>query len=152
VTQVYGGVVGNPCPQIVLGSDGDPQGISCSFKATLSSGGVSQAGGATVQATVIAADSDAVTFAWYLVGGSAASGYSGDITAPGKNPQAYEEPTTIYVGSGTSTPLSGNQTQNTISFTLPTPQQAQSNNYQLRVIVSDPNGGAATAAIGFPMN
>lgn len=151
VTRIYGGTVANPCPQIVLGTDGDPQGISCSFKATLSSGGVAQAGGASVQATVVARDAEPLTFAWYLVGGSAASGYSGDITAPGKNPQAYEEPTTVYVGPGTSTSLGGSQTQNTVSFTLPTPQQAASNNYQLRVVVSDPYGGAATAAIGFPM-
>ena len=90
-----------------------------------------------------------MTFSWYLIGGTSA-GYTGDITAPGLNPQAYEEPTTIYLGSGTSTTVS-NGTQNTINFTLPTPQQAASNNYQLRVIVSDTFGGGATAAVGFPM-
>lgn len=150
VAALYGGSFSNPCPQIVLGADGDPQGITCSFKATLTSAGVAQAGGATVTATVVAQDTETLSFMWYLIGGTSA-GFNGDITAPGLNPQAYEEPTTIFVGTGVSTSLGGNQTSNTITFALPVPKQSGSNNYQLRVIVADTAGGGATAAIGFPM-
>lgn len=150
VAAIYGGNFANACPQIVLGADGDPQGISCSFKATLTSAGVAQAGGSSVTASVIASDANAITFSWYLIGGSSAGSYTGDITLPGLNPQAYEEPTTLYLGSGVSATVT-NGTQNTITFNLPTPQQAASNNYQLRVIVNDSFGGGATAAVGFPM-
>jgi hypothetical protein len=80
-----------------------------------------------------------------LVGGSAV-GFSGDITAQGTNPQAYEQPTTIFLGNGTS--ASGpNGVTNTIIFSVP--QTKFMNNYQLRVIVADPQNGAATASVGF---
>ncbi|HRI44424.1 MAG TPA: hypothetical protein PLL78_07630 [Fimbriimonadaceae bacterium] len=150
VAAIYGGSFPNPCPQIVLGADNDPQGISCSFKATLTGPGVAQAGGAQITATVIAQDSETLSFMWYLIGGTSA-GFNGDITAPGLNPQAYEEPTTYFLGTGVSTPGTGNQVSNTLTVDLPAPKNAASNNYQLRVIVSDPSGGGATAAIGFPM-
>lgn len=152
IAGVYGGSFGGQCPQIVLGDDGDPQGISCNFKATLTSPGLALDGGTSQTASVKASSANALTFAWYLIGGSSGSGYSGDITAPGLNPQAYEQPTTIYLGSGTSTSLGNNVTENTITFNLPTPQQNDQNNYQLRVIVFDQNLAGATAAIGFAMN
>jgi len=150
VAQLYGGSFSNPCPQIVLGTDLDPQGISCSFKATLQSAGTPQAGGSQVSASVTATDAETLTFAWYLIGGTSA-GFSGDITAPGLDPQAYETSTTIYIGAGTPTVNPNGSITNTIDFALPTPQQSGQNNYQLRVIVFDPSGGAATAVVGFPM-
>lgn len=151
VAALYGGSFGSTCPSIVLGADNDPQGITCSFKATLTSAGTPMASGQSgVTASVLATGTQPLTFSWYLIGGSS-SGFSGDITAPGLNPQAYEQSTTIYLGAGVSTPQTGGVTNNTLTFTLPVTQQAGMNNYQLRVIVSDPNGGGATAAIGFPM-
>lgn len=151
VAAQYGGSLSaNACPQIVLPADGDRQGIACSFKATLTQNPTPVAPGAPLTASVIATDADAdpLSFDWYLVGGTAA-GFSGDIDAAQKDPTNYINTTSIRLGGGTSSTANG-QTTNTLDFNARS-TAAAGNNYQLRVIVRDGQGGAATAAVGFPM-
>jgi hypothetical protein len=146
VAALYGGSFGASCPQIVLDTDQDPQGISCAFKATLSSPGKKLAAGQTGVTASVAARSGNLSFRWYLIGGNGADGYSGNIAGPGINPQAYAQPTSLDLGAGSSVAVGSGITRNTITFTVP---KASGNNYQLRAIVSNSTGGAATAAIGF---
>jgi hypothetical protein len=147
IAQVYGGTVGPPGPQIVLGADQDLQGISCTWKATTTSPGQKLVPGQQgVTATVSASSALGLTFQWYLIGGSA-DGFSGDITGAGTNPQSYIAATSFFVGNGSTTQQGQVQT-NTITFTVPNTTHL-TNNYQLRVIVSDPNKKAATAVVGF---
>jgi hypothetical protein len=149
VAAMYGGSLSTlACPQIVLPADGDRQGIDCSFKATLTVNPTPVAQGANLTATVTATSSQSLTFDWYLVGGSSA-GYTGDINAANQNPQDYVSTTTFFLGNGTTTPTAGTYS-NTLTFIAPI-GAAAGNNYQLRVVVRDGQGGAATAAIGFPM-
>lgn len=151
VAAQYGGSLSaNACPQIVLPADGDRQGIACSFKATLTQNPTPVAPGAPLTASVTATDpnGDPLTFDWYLVGGTA-EGFSGNIDAAQKDPTNYINTTSIRLGGGTSSTASG-QTTNTLDFNARSTATA-GNNYQLRVIVRDGQGGAATAAIGFPM-
>lgn len=161
ITQVYGGTApANQCPQIVTPADGDLQGIDCTFKATLTSAGTAVNPGDSLTATVTATDSDQLTFDWYLLGGVSVTGSGGGITN-GPSINTYKawgvastnEPviTSSLIGNGTTTDLGNNQQKNTITFTLD-PNTTQGNNYQLRVIVRDGSGGAATAAIGFQVS
>lgn len=150
IAAIYGGRTGSQVPQIVLGADGDPQGITCTWKATLKSPGQKLAAGqSNVTASVMASSSQSLTFNWYLVGGNGADGYSGNIAGPGTNPQAYGQPTTIFLGNGTSAAQGKGVTQNTITFKVPS--ATTKNNYQLRVIVVDPRGGAATSSVAFAL-
>jgi hypothetical protein len=150
VADLYGGSFGgNRPPQIVLPPDNDPQGIAASFKATLNSSPGGVAPGQQLTASVTATDTDPLSFDWYLVGGTAA-GFSGDINGAQKDPTNYINTTTVRLGSGTSQPAAAGGTQSTITFNAPA-QAAPGNNYQLRVVVRDGQGGAATASIGFPM-
>lgn len=161
VAQMYGGTLSAPhCPEIVLGDDNDPQGITCvnstgeSIKAGPASQAIPMDGGAKVIASVRVKDSDNLTFSWYLVGGSNTSA-SGDITGPGQDPQYYCPSTTALIGGSQ---LAGSQEQkksngittSTVTFNLPVPKQA-GNNYQLRVVVSDTTNSAATAAVAIRM-
>ncbi len=149
VAAMYGGSLSTQaCPQIVLPSDGDRQGIECSFKATLTQNPTPVAKGASLTAAVTATSSQSLTFDWYLVGGSA-NGYTGDINASNKIPQDYTSTTTLFLGNGATT-TTGNSHRNSLTFTAPA-GAAAGNNYQLRVVIRDSQGGAATAAIGFPM-
>lgn len=151
VATLYGGQISaNGCPQIVLPADGDRQGIACTFKATLTQNPTPVAPGAALTASVIATDpnGDPLTFDWYLVGGTA-EGFSGNIDGAQKDPTDYINTTTLRLGGGTSVTASG-QTTNTLDFNARS-TAAAGNNYQLRVIVRDGQGGAATASIGFPM-
>jgi hypothetical protein len=149
VADMYGGSLGsNRPPQIVPPSDNDPQGIDCNFKATLTINPTPVAPGAPLTASVVASDSDALTFDWYLVGGTA-TGFTGDINGAQKDPQNFVNTTSVRLGGGTSEPFNG-ATRNTITFSAPS-GAAAGNNYQLRVVARDGQGGAATACIGFPM-
>jgi len=134
VAKLYGGSVSsNPCPQIVLPPDNDPQGLNCSFK------GTSVAAGTSLTASVSATDANPLTYDWYLIGG-APQNFAGNITLPNKNPQNYGATTSQLLSSSAS---------NTVTFNAP---QAPGNNYQLRVIVRDGQGGAATAVVPFGIN
>jgi hypothetical protein len=152
VTQVYGGTVpASGTPQIVV-TDGDPQGIVASFKATLTSPGTTVKAGQSLTASITAADAKTLSFDWYLVGGTAVtSPTSPGITGgPSTDPFAVyglNPATSVLVGHGTTTKMTANQQQNSITFTMP--QVPAGNVYQLRVIIRDSVGGAATAAIGF---
>ena len=157
VTTAYGGTPpSNGCPQIVTPSDGDLQGIDCDFKVTLTSAGKSVKPGDTLTASVTATDSDSLTFDWYLMGGELVTADGGGIT-DGVSINTFKpwgvattnEPliTSSLIGNGTTVSTS-NSHKNTITFTLD-PSTVSGNNYQLRVIVRDGNGGAATAAIAF---
>jgi hypothetical protein len=148
IAAAYGGNLGAPCPQIVVDpTDKDPQGISCDFKATLRSPGKKLRAGQTGVTASVMASSGNLSFAWYLIGGKSADGFSGNIAGPGTNPQAYQQPTSLLLGSGTSANAGGGKTRNTITFTVP---NASGNNYQLRVIVRQTGSdGAATAVVGF---
>lgn len=141
VATLYGGSLSSkPCPKIVV-TDGDPQAIVCSFKASLAQPNPTPVVASSMQtASVTTSDSGAVTCDWYLVGGSSA-GFTGDINAAQKDPFDYGGVTSSFLGNGTT---AGNV--NTISFTAP---PTSGNVYQLRVIVRDNQGGAATAAVGF---
>ncbi len=113
-------------------------------------------------ATVTAEGTGSLTFNWYLVGGKAvlldpSGGTTGGIwEGPSYNTyQAWgaDPVTSINLGQGTSTDLGNGKTSNTITFSMhdpsdPTKTAYAGNNYQLRVIVSDGNNGAATAAVG----
>ncbi len=156
VISAYGGTPSaTACPQIVLPSDGDPQGIDCSFKADLNSAGTPVSTTDTLTATVTATGTGTLTFTWYLVGGEAVLIGSGGIwEGPSYNTyQAWgtNSVTSINLGEGTTTDMGSGKMQNTISFSLNdgTNYAYAGNNYQLRVIVHDSNNGAATAAIGF---
>ena len=154
VAEMYGGSLSNNAPpKIVLGTDNDPQGISCDFKATLTSNPTPVAPGASLTASVIASDTDTLTFDWYLVGGTSSAPppnqYVGDINGAQKNPQDYISTTSILLSGATSSAVAAG-TQSTITFNAPA-GAAQGNNYQLRVVARDGQGGAATASIGFPM-
>lgn len=151
VATLYGGQISaNGCPQIVLPADGDPQGLACTFKATLTQNPAPVAPGAALTASVIATDpnGDPLTFDWYLVGGTA-EGFSGNIDGAQKDPTNYINTTSVRLGGGTSATANG-QTTNTLNFNARS-TAAAGNNYQLRVIVRDGQGGAATAAVAFPM-
>ena len=149
VADLYGGSLGsNRPPQIVLPADKDPQGIDCTFKATLTNNPASVAPGTTLTASVIASDNQSLTFDWYLVGGTA-TGFTGDINGTQKDSQNFINTTTLRLGGGTSEPFNG-ATRNTITFKALAGAVA-GNNYQLRVLARDGQGGAATACIGFPM-
>lgn len=134
VARLYGGnVSANACPQIALPPDNDPQGLNCTFK------GTSVAAGTNLTASVSATDSNPLTYDWYLIGG-APQNFAGNITLPNKNPQNY---------GGTTSQLLTSSASNTVTFQAP---QAPGNNYQLRVIVRDGQGGAATAVVPFGIN
>lgn len=105
----------NPPPQIVLPTDGDRQGIDCTFKATLDKNPTPVAPGAQLFASISATDSDPLTFDWYLIGGSSA-GYSGDVNAAQKDPQDFVSTTTIALKPSASQTLAG-VTKSTITFT-----------------------------------
>lgn len=150
VTALYGGSApATPTPQIVV-TDGDPQGIVCSFKATLSSPGIPVKAGQTLTASVTAVSSQKLTFQWYLIGGTAVTSNTSPGIIGGPSTNTFEvygvnPVTSTLVGQATST-TTGTQ-QNTVHFTMP--NVPPGNNYQLRVIITDGQGGAATAAIGF---
>jgi hypothetical protein len=140
-------------PQIIV-TDGDPQGIVCSFKATLTSAGTTVSAGQMLTASVTASDANALSFDWYLIGGtSVTSPTSAGITGgPSTDPFAVygsNQVTSILVGHGTTTTNPPSQIQqNSITFKMPAVPTG--NVYQLRVIIRDGLGGAATAVIGFP--
>jgi hypothetical protein len=142
-----GNISADPCPKIAV-TDGDPQGIACSFKATESNlSPAPVAPGAELSATVTAIDNGPVTVDWYLVGGQVPH----NLNQPGRlNPQDYGS-TSIYLGPGQSS-IQGRQTVNTVHFQPPT---SSGNVYQLRAIVRDntgtatTSGGAAMASIVF---
>jgi hypothetical protein len=139
---------GTAYPQIVTGDDGDPQGISCSFKATqqnLSPAAVSP--GQSLTASVKVNFSGSLTYTWYIV----------DDTANHYSPQNYEGTVSNPPGGvSQNTETSGSTQTNTVTFNAPqTP-----GNYQLRVtIVNGPDPGpgvdptvqgtAATASVFF---
>jgi hypothetical protein len=163
VGAVYGGSAPSvPAPQIVV-TDGDPQGIVCDFKPTLTS--VGRAVGLTEQLTVraTAISPDALTFDWYLIGGTTVTPSGGGITQPSTDPFAAYGPnavTSILLGStpgltplvameDAPTPLeaeAGTRQIGVFQFTLPAGTPT-GNVYQLRVIIHDQHGGAATAAV-----
>lgn len=125
VASAYGGSVSaNACPQIQLPADQDPQGISCSFK------GTAVLPGASLSAEVTASDSDPLSYDWYLIGGT-----PGNINGPQTDPTNYGAVTSLHVG-----------TTARVTFTAP---PTRGNVYQLRVIVRDNAGGAATAVVPF---
>lgn len=156
MTRAYTGTLPeHPCPQIVTPSDGDNQGIACTFKATASSAGQPVQADSPLQATLVVTDSLPVTVEWYLVGGA-----PGNLEAVCKDPQSYfapgyfriNGPSAVQGGSSTET-RNGNTTTSVVSFRAP--KQSQ-NVYQLRAIVRDnlgsgstTSGGAATAVIAF---
>jgi hypothetical protein len=158
---IYGGnVPANPPPAIVLGGDGDPQGIDAAFKEGPGDQPAPVAPGQALTAQVRVRDPAPLTFRWYLVGGSPGlGGAAKQILKPGTNPQAYGQATAAQLGDadadadlpGTTNQATANGvTTGTISFPMPTPA-APGNNYQLRVVVADAGGGAATAAVAFEM-
>lgn len=156
---IYGGdVPANPPPAIVLGDDGDPQGIDATFKEGPAGQSAPVAPGQTLTANVRVRDPGALTFRWYLVGGSPGlGGAATQILQPGTNPQAYGQATAAQIDDvdadlpgTTSQTTTGGVTTGTISFRMPTPV-GPGNNYQLRVVVADAAGGAATAAVAFEM-
>jgi hypothetical protein len=140
---------GVPYPQIVQGIDNDPQGISCSFKATqqnLTPAAVSP--GEKLTASVQVKFSGDLSYTWYIVDDTAHNHYS---------PQNYEG-TASNPPNGVSlkTETSGDTHTNTVTFNAP-PNAGQ---YQLRVtIVNGPDPGpgngptvqgtAATASVYF---
>lgn len=155
---IYGGdVPTNPPPAIVLGDDGDPQGIDATFKEGPAGQPAPVAPGQTLTADMRVRDPGALTFRWYLVGGSPGlGGAATQILQPGTNPQAYGQATAAQIDvdadlpGTTSQTTTGGVTTGTISFRMPTPV-GPGNNYQLRVVVADAAGGAATAAVAFEM-
>ncbi|MDQ7826140.1 MAG: hypothetical protein RDV48_25280 [Candidatus Eremiobacteraeota bacterium] len=139
---------GTAYPQIVLGADQDPQGISCSFKATqqnMSPSAVSP--GAPLTASVKVNFSGSLTYTWYIV----------DDTANHYSPQNYEgTASNPPAGVSQNTVTSGGTQTNTVTFNAP----QTAGNYQLRVTIvngTDPGPGvdpsvqgtAATAAVYF---
>jgi hypothetical protein len=149
VSAAYGGVApAVPTPQVVLPADGDPQGIASDWKPTLTSPGRQVGLTETLTATAAAFSTDALTFDWYLIGGTAVIPNGGGITRASTDTfMAYgaSPVTSILIGNGTTTGSSGTQS-NTISFQLPSGTPT-GNNYQLRVVIHDLHGGAATAAV-----
>jgi hypothetical protein len=163
VTTAYGGTPPSTgTPQIIV-TDGDPQGIVASFKATETSPGTVVSAGQSLTASVEASDALPLEFDWYLIGGQQVllppSPAGGITTGPSDYPftvygavppvaptPANDVPvTSILVGHGTTT---GTTVQNnSITFTMPAVPTG--NVYQLRVIIRDGKGGAATAAFGF---
>ena len=135
MVQAWGGtLVTGPYPQIVLGSDNDPQGINCSFKATASNlNPTPVAPGVNLTASLTATYASPLSFNWYLL----------DDTALHYNPQNY--------AGVSSTALSGvSHTGNTsaVNFTAP----STPGNYQLRVTDNSTpttQAPAATAAVMF---
>lgn len=121
----YGGSVAvKGCPRIELPSDGDPQGITCSFK------GTAVASGASLTAAVSATDSGPLAYEWYLIGG-----VPGNINGVQTDPTSYGGVTSQRVGTDAQ-----------VTFTAP---PTRGNVYQLRVMVRDGAGGAATAVVPF---
>jgi hypothetical protein len=156
---IYGGQVpANPPPAVVLGDDGDPQGIDAAFKQGPAGPPAPVAPRQTLTASVHVRDAGALTFRWYLVGGSPGlGGAATQILQAGTNPQAYGQATAAQLGDvdadlpgTTSQTTEDGVTTGTISFPVPTPVEP-GNNYQLRVVVADAAGGAATAAVAFEM-
>lgn len=148
VAAMYGGSgFGALPPQIVLGADNDPQGITCAFKATENGNGPGLAQGAAATASMQVMGNN-MTFNWYLIGGTA-----NNIFGSSTNPQNYLAFTQLIAtggaipGSHTETTASG-ITTSTVSFTLPAAAPV-GNVYQLRCIVNDTNNGAATASVFF---
>jgi hypothetical protein len=137
---------GTAYPQIVLGADQDPQGISCSFKATqqnLSPAPVSP--GQSLTASVNVNFSGSLTYTWYLI----------DDTANHYSPQSYEGTSSTQLGQPAAT-VSGSTQTDTVTFNAP----QTAGNYQLRVTIvngpdpgpgNDPSvqGTAATASVFF---
>ncbi len=148
VASMYGGAgFGALPPQIVLGPGGDPQGITCTFKATENGNGPGLAQGAAATASMQATGSN-MTFNWYLIGGTA-----NDIFGSSTNPQNYLAFTQLISTGGTipgshTETTAGGITTSTLSFTLPAAAPV-GNVYQLRCIVNDTNNGAATASVFF---
>ena len=121
----YGGsVAAKPCPRIEPPEDNDPQGITCTFK------GTAVAAGSSLTASVRATDSVPLSYDWYLIGG-----IPGNINGVQTDPTNYGAVTSLRVG-----------TEVQVSFTAP---PTAGNVYQLRVIVRDGAGGAATAVVPF---
>ncbi|GEM_PF-2795670 len=139
---------GLPYPEIAV-TDGDPQGIVCTFKATqqnLAPDPVT--GGQSLTASVTVNFTGTLQYNWYIVDDNANNHY---------NPQNYEGPVSSPPnGVSQTTAVSGNSQTNTVTFTAP----QNTGQYQLRVTItsgSDPGpsgdptveGTAATAAVFF---
>lgn len=132
-------------PQIQL-TDGDPQGISCSFKVTKdNTGNAPTVYTNSRQTASIKVTYDGVmqpSFNWYIGDNDGANHY---------NPQAYEGTSQTTPPNATNkTTQTGNSYTNKLDFNVP----ANPGNYQLRVNVtcdndSDPvgQGTAATASV-----
>lgn len=159
LSKAYGGsLAGVSCPEIVLGADNDPQGISCTFKATPGDSGAGVSPGEEVTANVVAKGTPDMTFAWYIVGGkfSGQTDEASAIIQPNQSPQRYSLPATSRIradgpvaGSHTET-VTSQGTKSIVSFKMPS-NTPLTNNYQLRMIVTGENNWGATAAIGFRM-
>lgn len=147
VASLYGGTGWPMPPQIQLGADNDPQGITCSFKATENGNGPGLAQGAQATATILV-EGGSVSFNWYLIGGTANNIFGGST-----NPQNYVAYTQLIAPGGTI-PGSHVDTQSngiwtsTLTFTLPASAPV-GNVYQLRCIANDNNNCAATASVFF---
>ncbi len=161
VTALYGGKIpADPCPKINIPADGDPQGIECNFKATLDSPGTPADPGQKLTASITATGGDNLTFDWYLIGGRSVTASGGGIT-DGPSINTYKawgaetpnEPvvTSHLLGHGQSVATGNGAVKNTIIFTLDESTH-RGNNYQLRVIVRNGKGGAATSAVGFAVS
>jgi len=145
IRQAYGGS-GNfgQFPQIVTPEDGDPQGMTCIFKATLNaqpSVGPNTQQEAKVKATNATSDA---TVQWYLEQG-----------AGGLDLNSYNCPSTRLIngenGTVITTNNSGGTIESTINFKVPS-----SGNYRIRAIVRNndgntttPTGNGATASAAF---
>jgi hypothetical protein len=149
IRQAYGGS-GNfgQFPQIVTPDDGDPQGLTCTFKATLNAQPTVDPGSqqeATVKATNATADA---TVQWYREQGA-----SLDLNS-------YNDGCTELIngtdGTSITTTNFGGTIESTITFTVPS---TSPQNYRIRAIVrnNDGNtttstGNAATASAPFQAN
>ena len=136
LVKAWGGSDTGPYPQIVLGADNDPQGISCSFKALASNlNPTPVAPGSSQTASVTATFPRPLSFNWYLV----------EDTGLHYNPQMYQG-----TKSSALTQVTNNGNTSTVTFKAP----ATKGNYQLRVTLTDGTSSAtqataATAAVMF---
>lgn len=139
-------------PQIGTAGDSDPQGIfdanivssGSSWKWTQSASGTSVTAGQQITASINVTDpdGDTMTLKWYLVGGQGrnltASQPAGDWSSNGFFNSASQELTVVSATDSGA--------KQTYVFNLPAGLPS-GNVYQLRVIISDTNGNAATAAV-----